>query len=180
MSADLVFVLPRAKSNGAATALTGTASFFVLLAQGTEIAKYLTGIVAAASSLDSVFRFSRKARAHEALCRRFTDLSSKIAGWEPTPANLKKARADRLKIERDEPPVRRLVDLQAQNEEARSRGVSDDQLVPLGPFQRSFLGYAFAFGMRRLEKWHAEHSKRAEVGPIQPTEQAAIPGPESS
>jgi hypothetical protein len=105
----------------AATALTGTTSFFVLLAKGTEIATYLTGVVAAAASLDSIFRFNRKARNHEALTRRFTDLSSKIAGWEPIPANLKKARSERLRIEKDEPPVRRLIDLQSQNEEARSR-----------------------------------------------------------
>jgi hypothetical protein len=67
----------------AATALTGTASFFVLLAKGTEIAKYLTAVVATSAALDSVFRFNRKARTHEALCRGFTELSSKIAGWEP-------------------------------------------------------------------------------------------------
>jgi hypothetical protein len=115
---------------------------FVLLAKGTEIAKYLTAVVATSAALDSVFRFNRKARTHEALCRRFTELSSKIAGWEPNPANLKKARAERLKIEKDEPPVRRLVDLQAQNEEARSRGITDDNLVPLSRLQRTF-GYVF-------------------------------------
>ena len=153
----------------AATALTGTASFFVLLAKGTEIAKYLTAVVAAAAGLDSVFRFNRKARTHEALCRRFTELSSKIAGWEPNPANLKKARAERLKIERDEPPVRRLVDIQAQNEEARSRGILDDHLVPLTQLQRIF-GYVFTFGMPRLEAWHAKRSKEVEVAPIQPTD----------
>ena len=141
----------------AATALTGTASFFVLLAQGTEIAKYLTGIVAAAAALDSVFRFNRKARAHEALSRRFTDLSSKIAAWEPIPANLKRARAERLKIEKDEPPVRRLVDLQAQNEECRSRGLPKIDLVPLNRAQRMF-GYVFMFGMTRLETWHEKHA----------------------
>ncbi|WP_152535354.1 hypothetical protein [Bradyrhizobium sp. Ai1a-2] len=141
----------------AATALTGTASFFVLLAQGTEIAKYLTAIVATAAALDSVFRFNRKARAHEALTRRFTDLSSKIAAWEPIPANLKKARAERLRIEKDEPPVRRLIDLQAQNEEARSRDLSSEHMVPLTWAQRSF-GYVFTFGMQRLEDWQAQHS----------------------
>jgi hypothetical protein len=56
---------------------------FVLLAKATEIAKYLTAVVATSAALDSVFRFNRKARTHEALCRGFTELSSKIAGWEP-------------------------------------------------------------------------------------------------
>jgi len=63
-----------------ATALTGTASFFSLISggAGTYIAKWLTGVVAAAATLDQVFRFNRKARTHEALARRFTDLSSKM------------------------------------------------------------------------------------------------------
>lgn len=139
----------------AATALTGTASFFALLAGGTEIAKYLTAVVAAAASLDSVFRFDRKARLHEGLSRRFTDLGAKIAGWEPVPQNLKKARADRLRIERDEPPVRRLIDLQAQNEETRARGIPEDRCVPLSGWQRMF-GYVGTFGMKRLETWSAE------------------------
>ena len=138
----------------AATALTGTASFFTLLAGGTEIAKYLTGVVAAAASLDSVFRFNRKARSHEALARRFTELSSKIAGWEPVPQNLKKARTERLRIEKDEPPVRRLIDLQAQNEECRARDMPAEKMVPLSRFQRTF-GYVGTFGMRRLESWQA-------------------------
>jgi hypothetical protein len=136
----------------AATALTGTTSFFVLLAKGTEIATYLTGVVAAAASLDSIFRLKRKARNHEALTRRFTDLSSKIAGWEPIPANLKKARSERLRIEKDEPPVRRLIDLQSQNEEARSRHLPESDMVPLSWLQRK-LGYVFTFGMYRLEGW---------------------------
>jgi hypothetical protein len=141
----------------AATALTGTASFFVLLAKGTEIAKYLTAVVATAAALDSVFRFNSKARRHEVLARRFTDLSAKIANWEPTPINLRKARAERLRIEKDEPPVRRLIDLQAQNEESRSRDLAEKDMVPLTRCQRTF-GYVFTFGMKPLEDWQAQRS----------------------
>jgi hypothetical protein len=147
-----------------ATALTGTASFFSLISggAGTEIAKWLTGIVAAAATFDQLFRFNRKARTHEALTRRFTDLSSKIAGWEAVPQNLKKARSERLRIEKDEPPVKRLIDLQAQNEEARAREVPDDKCVPLSWPQRTF-GYLWTFGMPRLERWEAEQRKKAEA-----------------
>ena len=132
----------------------------MLLAKGTEIAKYLTAVVAAAAALDSVFRFNRKARTHETLCRRFTDLSSKIAGWEPTPANLRKARVERLRIERDEPPVRRLVDLQAYNEELRALGKPETVLVPLTWWQRT-VGYVFTPGMAKIEKWKADREIEA-------------------
>jgi len=159
-----------------ATALTGTASFFSLISggAGTEIAKWLTGIVAAAAIFDQVFRFNRKARTHEALTRRFTDLSSKIAGWEPIPPNLKKAQVERLRIEKDEPPVKRLIDLQAQNEEARARGVSDDKRVPLSWPQRTF-GYLWTFGMPRLERWEAEQRRKAESATANPTTAPAAP-----
>jgi hypothetical protein len=143
-----------------ATALTGTASFFVLLANGLGVAKYLTAVVALASSLDAVFRFNRKARIHEALGRRFTDLSSKIAAWAPTPQNLSRARVERLKIERDEPPVRRIIDLQAHNEECRAQGMSEADLIPLSGWQRT-MGYAFTPGMKRIEKWKADREARA-------------------
>jgi hypothetical protein len=138
-----------------ATALTGTASFFVLLATktgGIETAKYLTAVVAIAASIDSVFRFERKARLHDGLGRSFTRLCGKIAEWDETPVNLHKARAARLKIEEDEPPLRRLIDLQAQNEEARARGIGNDGMVPLSRSQRMF-GYVITFGMVRLERW---------------------------
>jgi hypothetical protein len=83
-----------------------------------------------------------------------SELSSKIAGWEPTPANLKKARVERLKIERDEPPVKRLVDFQAYNEELRATGKSESSLIPLSIPQRWF-GYMCTFGIRKIEKWKA-------------------------
>lgn len=161
-----------------ATALTGTASFFVLLATdvgGVRTAKYLTSIVAIAATLDSIFRYQKKARQHEKLTRKFTELAQKIAIWEATPANLKKATTDRLKIEATERPVRRLVDLQAQNEEARARGVPDNYLVPLSRWQRTF-GFVFTFGMSRLERWYASRADPdTPVAPVAPVEDPRPP-----
>ncbi|MDB5616726.1 hypothetical protein [Tardiphaga sp.] len=158
----------------AATALTGTASFFVVLAKDLDIAKYLTGVVAASAALDSIFRFNRKARIHDALCRRFTDLSGKIAGWEATPANLKKARTARLQIEKDERPVRRLIDLQAHNEELRARGRPENQLLPLSWLQRKF-GYIWTFGLPRLERWRAVSEDSGTIEKDEPVIVSALP-----
>jgi hypothetical protein len=163
----------------AAAALTGTASFFVVLAKDLGIAKYLTGVVAIATALESVFRFNRKARVHDALCRRFTDLSAKIAAWEPIPANLKKVRAERLKIERDEPPVRRLIDLQSHNEECRALGRAENQLIPLSWLQRTF-GYVFTFGMPRLERWRAKGEELGTLRLDDPVIVEALPHPDES
>jgi hypothetical protein len=151
----------------AATALTGTGSFFVSLAGSLGITQILTGIVAMASSIDFVFRFERKARLHAALCQRFTRLARKLAAWEPTPANLTKAQTARLEIEENEPPVRRLIDLQAQNEECRARGIAAEYCIPLTRRQRK-LGYVITWDMKRLEDWENQQSERRKLASSAP------------
>jgi hypothetical protein len=146
------------------------------MVKGTELAKYLTAVVAGSSALDAVFHYNRKARRHELLCRRFTDLSAKIAGWEPIPANLKKAKVERLKIERDEPPVKRLVDFQAYNEELRARGKPESVLIPLSKPQCWF-GYIHTFGMRKIEAWKAAQEQAAAE---RPALAATVKSPEDS
>ncbi|MGH7783454.1 MAG: hypothetical protein ACREO5_06415 [Candidatus Binatia bacterium] len=142
----------------AATAITGSAAFISLFGSGFDwITKFLTGVVAAASTANLVFQFPAKAELHDDLCRRFTDLAARIELWPATPENCAKARADRLQIEKDEPTERRLVDLLAFNEEARSRGISADRLVPLSRLQRIF-GYICTFGMGKIENWYSSQS----------------------
>ena len=139
----------------AATAVTGSAAFVSLLGSATMLAKWLTGVVAIASTLELVFRLSKKADLHDDLCRRFTKLAADMEKMEPTNENLQNARAQRLLIERDEPTERRLIDLVAQNEESRARGVSPEDLVPISGPQRLF-GYIFTFGMGRIDNWWSQ------------------------
>jgi hypothetical protein len=113
----------------------------------------LTGVVALASTLDVVFGFGKKENQHDQLCRRFTELAAMIAELTPTPENLRWARAERLRIEADEPTERRLVDLQAENEECRARGVDEEDHYPFTSFQRWF-GYVATFGIWRIKAWH--------------------------
>ena len=57
--------------------------------------------------------------------------------------------AERLKIEEREPPSKRLVNIQARNDECRARGFPPNMMVPLSGPQRS-LGYFFTFGCKGL------------------------------
>lgn len=142
----------------AANALLGAGAFIALIGgSGTMLATVLTGIVAAASAVETVLKPSDKARLHSDLTRKFTGLAADIMTCEPTQNNLQKVRAARLKIEMDEPPVRRLVDLLSHNEECRSRGISDEHCWPLTSLQRR-VGYCADFGMKRLDEWHANRS----------------------
>ncbi len=139
-------------------AILGVGAFIALIGgKDGEIAKYLVGFVAIASAVDNVFGFAKKAKVHADLCRKFTDLAANVAMWDATDNNYKKAMAERIRIEKDEPPIHRLVDLQARNEEMRSRGYPSADLVPLSLAQRTF-GYVATFGMGRLEKWLASRA----------------------
>lgn len=154
----------------AANALLGAGAFIALLGgEGTSIAIVLTGIVAGASAIETVLKPSDKAQLHADLTRRFTGLAADIMGYQPTPRNLQKVRAARLKIEMDEPPVRRLVDLLSHNEECRSRGIAEEHCWPLGPWQRRF-GYCGDFGLGRLDDWHGARQRAAMIAP--PAEQS--------
>jgi hypothetical protein len=144
----------------ASNSIIGGGAFFVLLGDPNDISfvKWLVFIVAVGSALDTAYRFTRRATLHSNLCRRYTELAAKIARLPPTDENLHRAEASLLRIEGDEPPQKRLVNLLAQNEEARARGITDPgQIVPLTRLQEWF-GYILTFGMRRVEKWMADHS----------------------
>lgn len=133
----------------ASSALTGTSAFVALLSNNPGIAKSLTGVVAVAATFDLVFAFSEQANKQDDMRRRFTELAAKIAEMPPTQENLASVRAERLRIEADDSEEMRLIDLKAQNDECRARGVHPDDLVPLSKWQR-WLGYFATFDMQRL------------------------------
>jgi hypothetical protein len=135
------------------SAISGTSAFVALFLEDRQsvAAKWLIAAIAVASILNLVFAFSKKADLHDKLCRQFTTLAADITLWTATKANLTKAQAERLKIEVDEPTVRRVIDLRATNDEWRSRGV--EMLLPLGFLQqRTWLGYFCDFGLLGVEK----------------------------
>lgn len=151
----------------ASSALTGTSAFVALLSDQPSIAQWLTGVVACAATLDLVFAFSERADKQEHLRRSFTELAARIVEWEPTPENLARARAERLRIEAEDSNERRLVDLQADNEEARARGVGPEDLIPLSRAQCWF-GYVATFDMKRLEDWHNRRMVERQAGTPDP------------
>lgn len=140
----------------AANAVLGAGAFLALLGSiHPSVPITLTGVIAFINAFETVLKPSTKAEKHGSLQQRFTQLASEIVSAEPTPRNLQKLSAKRLLIDADEPPIRRLADLAAQNEEWGARGIA--RSIPLTWAQRSFLGCGFTFGMGRLEKWRDAH-----------------------
>ena len=137
------------------TALAGSAAFASLLPANADfvVAKWLTAIVALATTSDLVGDFAKRSDQHHQLCRRFTELDAKMREWDPPSLeHLKQACAERIRIESDEPNIQSLINIRAQNQEEYARGVPFERLVPLGFWQRSLLGYFVSFGETRLRK----------------------------
>jgi hypothetical protein len=143
--------------------IAGSGIFVLLLvAKASHFAEVVAAFVALWAILDYVIEPAKKAEKHCELGERFTDLAILIARSERSAEALGDLKARRLEIEKLEPPCKRLIDLQARNDECRARGFPPDELVPLSWAQRSF-GYIATFGLQRLEDWKADRQRKAGV-----------------
>lgn len=140
------------------TAVAGSGAFLLVTAKAGGWAESLSAFVALWAVIDIVVSPDKKSERHRKLGERFTRLAERLASSPKTQEAYAQNLTERLRVERDEPPCKRLVDLQARNDECRSRNLSPDQEVPLSDTQRA-LGYFITFGMGRLEEW--SRSKRA-------------------
>lgn len=140
------------------TAIAGSAAFFIVVARFQHAAEVLTAFVALWAVLDIIFMPDKKHDKHNELGKRFTALAAKMHQSPQTAETLHELTAERLLIEENEPPCKRLVDLESRNDEWRSRGYSPEELVPLSGWQ-SFFGYWVTFGLPRLEKWKADRQR---------------------
>jgi hypothetical protein len=144
----------------AVNAVAGASAFIALLGgKSTLLAQVLIGMVAAFSAVDNVLGFSKKSKRHFDLCRRFSELAASIEEWDATETNLKKAKARRIRIEEDEPPTKRLIDIVSRNEELRARGYPPSDYAPITRLQATF-GYFVTFGMRKLDRWRDGQGSR--------------------
>jgi hypothetical protein len=141
------------------TAIAGSGAFVVVVAKYQHAAEWITAFVALWAVLDIIIMPDKKHDLHNELCKRFTGLAAKLHQIPRTPESLRELTAERLILEQAEPPCKRLVDLEARNDECRAQGMSPDELVPLSGPQRFFGYYGASFGMRRLENWKAARQR---------------------
>ena len=83
---------------------------------------YLGVAVAAFAALDLVFGLSHRARDHEMLFRRFSDLAMKVraVASEPSQQDYAEWQRERVDIEKDEPPIYVALDADCDNEVRRA------------------------------------------------------------
>lgn len=127
----------------------GGSGAFVALWSGDKgnIALYIAGIVAVASSLDLVFGFFKRGHIHDDLLKRFSRLLHDITLMPHTLENLAKWCAERLLIEEEEPTFLALLVAICENEVFYAEGHYGEVLEGIGPCRRvlahwiSFDGY---------------------------------------
>lgn len=108
------------------TALSGTAAFASLVSESDKtLALWLTGIIAVITVLDLSIGFSRHSDAYNNLERKFADLLIKITLNDPSEANNKEWKTERLLIEKDEPPTLKVLEQVCYNEEALAQGTPE-------------------------------------------------------
>ncbi len=132
------FVLLGAAAGGIATiAAFGSEP---LAALPTAVKLLPAAVVTLLALLDLFAGSMPKAGLHADLARRFIALERELVGQqaEPMMAALLEIERERLAIEADEPPIRRVLDTLCHNELWRAMGYPESQITPVSFFQRVF------------------------------------------
>ncbi|MGB9368461.1 MAG: hypothetical protein WCE79_20865 [Xanthobacteraceae bacterium] len=141
------------------TVVAGSGLFLFVLGGWKHTSEGLAAFVALWAMIDYLVAPDKKAEKHCELCEKFINLAIEIENAERSEKTFKKLMTRRYEIEREEPPVKRLIDLQARNDECRARDFPPEDIVPLSVPQRTF-GYFLTFGMDRLEEWKATRQRQ--------------------
>lgn len=118
--------------------LAGSASIALLLATAGKLAPILSAVIVTISSaLNLVVAPSRRARDHSDLAKRFVTLEKEIVGVSaPTDADLRQWMQQRLEIEKDEPPILKVLDSVCHNDQLRALGYGAEHFVEISRVQR--------------------------------------------
>ncbi|HFI3295736.1 TPA: hypothetical protein ACGPXS_004920 [Escherichia coli] len=116
-----------------------TAIYGVLSQSNKNLAMLSAAVVTIFSAINLVVGSSRRARAHFDFARKFFELEQKmILVPEITEESLRTITSERLSIEKDEPPVLRVLDSICYNEQILSMDYPKDQMIVVGFWQRLF------------------------------------------
>lgn len=125
--------------SSATSVLFGSAAIVTVLKwNGNTETIIAAAIVTVVSTFDLVIGFGRQAWLHADIARRFITLQQDMLFSETTAENLKKFERERLDIEKDEPPVRQVLDLLCHNELLIAEDYERDQLYKIGFIRRLF------------------------------------------
>lgn len=143
------------------TVLAGSGAFFAVVGKYQHAAELITAFIGLWAILDIIFMPDKQHDLHNELSRSFTALAAKLQQMPQTPATLRELTAERLLLEQKEPPCKRLVDLEARNDELRARDFPVEALAPLSRPQRVWGYYGATWGLAHLEEWKAQQQRNS-------------------
>lgn len=126
-------------TNYVAVLFSSAAIYALVDTWGTDWTVGMAALVSGLSGLDLVVGTARMAWLHESLARRFVELERRIIRAGPmTDTRRRQFTAARLRIEADEPPPRRWLDVLCHNELCRAIGAPAEDLRALRWHERVF------------------------------------------
>ena len=119
-------------------AVAGASAFASVVGDSASLlSKILTFLMTAIALADVIVSFGARARLHQDLYRRFSELAIEITHMSnPTPHDIATLRAKRLSLEAEEPHIIDAIERWCWSEEAESRGADSADLQPLTKWQR--------------------------------------------
>lgn len=120
-------------------AVAGASAFAAVVGtNGGFLSKVLTAVITVIALGNVILGFGARARLHQDLYRKFSELAIEVAGIEkpPTTQDISRLRAKRLTLEADEPHTIDALERWCWNEEAESRGCKPANLQQLTRWQQ--------------------------------------------
>lgn len=102
--------------------IAGSSAFVTIVAGIPSVAAWLTALVAIISSVDNIVGFSEKARLYSQQRSRYYELYCDLLKISPKRFSEDSYREKKLRIDRDNPPILKVLDVISRNEEDIARG----------------------------------------------------------
>lgn len=110
-------------------AVAGSSAFVTIIAGIPNVAAGLTACIAIISAIDNVVGFSERARKYSEQRIRYYDLYCELVKTRVDKFSEDFFRERKLRIDRDNPPILRVLDVVARNEEDISRGYNYNDTI---------------------------------------------------
>jgi hypothetical protein len=114
----------------------GSAAFVSIISNAPTLGAVLAALVAIVSSADNVVGFAERARLYAELRTRYYDLYCDFVVADESTVDLRQFRERRLRIDRDAPPPKKVLDVISRNEEDIGRGFKREETIYISSWRR--------------------------------------------
>lgn len=144
------------------TVVLSSATIYAIFKES-SVGILIAGVVTVLTAIDLVVGYTRKSCLHNYLARKFIDLHKKLIAINPkefTDENLRELTLERLNLEAEEPPKKRILDSICHNDLLRADGITEKkEYVRLTGTQR-FWAQFFDYKQHEAVKFGSDSTPR--------------------